>query len=126
MMEQELMLQRLRLFSALKAEMGEPEFTKWFVETFREKLAEVKGVKAERDRNPEPRLTTSDLMMDEAQELAHLRRLHGKHLKHLVGKPDELEQLRKVHENWLHPAKSDRGKYEQEPVFWNGDCRERL
>lgn len=45
---------------------------------------------------------------DETKELLFLRRIHGTRFDLL---PDELDILRRIHEKWRHPAKSDRGKY---------------
>jgi hypothetical protein len=51
---------RIELYRALSDLMGEPEFTKWFAETFRAKLAEVKGEQVGRC------LTTGDLVDTES------------------------------------------------------------
>lgn len=57
----ELLKLRLDLYKALRDMMGEPEFSKWFVNTFREKLAEVKESRSDRDRSVLRRLDTGDL-----------------------------------------------------------------
>jgi len=52
------------------------------------------------------------------QELIFLRRIHG---QDFARHPDELEILRRRHERWMHPARSDLRKYTKRTVYWNGD-----
>jgi len=53
-----------------------------------------------------------------AGELIFLRRIHG---QDFANHPDELEILRRRHDRWMHPARSDRVKYQQRTAYWNGD-----
>jgi len=71
-----------------------------------------------RDKLNEVEKANKTCEQEEQKELAMLRRIHGYHLKGVDG---ELERLRGIHEKWLHPARSDRWKYTQNTVYWNGD-----
>jgi len=60
---------RAELENALRDKMGEPEFSKWYVDTFRDKLAEVKRSRENRGPGSLPRrssVTTSDLTRTES------------------------------------------------------------
>jgi len=65
-------LRRLRreLYNALQAQMGEPDFTTWFVNVFRDKLAEVKGSQGDRDRGHLHIIDTQDLTQTASFEAA--------------------------------------------------------
>ena len=95
----------LKKLSALRRMFNDdPKFLEWYCKTsFDEAEFQVQ----------------LDQQLAEKKELAMLRRIHG---KRWVGKEGELEALRRVHERWQHPARSDRGKYVKiGEVYWNGD-----
>lgn len=63
---------------------------------------------------------SSDLCKTCHEELQMLRKIHG---DRWLCDEDELETLRRVHDKWKHPAKSDLSKYAKEEIYWEGDKR---
>jgi len=105
------------LIELLRKQMGHNDFMTWWMFTsFNDDELEQEL----RDKLQEVEQANNDQEQAEAKELAMLRRIHGYHLQGVDG---ELERLRKIHEKWAHPARSDRGRYTQLTPYWIGDLQ---